>query len=104
MTYENGSATESELDEEEAECLKLVKKVQLSMNQFRDYLIWQNQNKISIERKKSGWKVEPQTEHNLAQIGLADLLGEREKTVLATKSLVQYSPNSSQEESKESSP
>jgi hypothetical protein len=42
MTYENGSATESELDEEEAECLKLVKKVQLGMNQFRDYLIWQN--------------------------------------------------------------
>ena len=53
------------------------------MKQFRDYLIWQNLNKISIERKKSGWKVEPVASNNQAEIGLDELLGENVKTVQA---------------------
>jgi len=41
MTYNNdASATESELDDEEAEFIGLINKVPLNFNMYRDYLIW----------------------------------------------------------------
>jgi hypothetical protein len=48
-TYQNGddaSQTESELDDEQAECLNLVKQVPLKISTFREYLFWQAQNKV----------------------------------------------------------
>ena len=42
-TYQNGddaSQTESELDDEQAECLNLVKQVPLKISTFREYLFW----------------------------------------------------------------
>ncbi len=75
LTYNNdASATESELDDEEAEFIGLVNKVPLSFNMYRDYLLWQTKHKVSVEKVKTGWKelVEPAEQ---VELGLDDLLG-----------------------------
>lgn len=57
-TYHNqnddASQTESELDDEQAECLGLVKQVPpLKMSTYREYLFWQAQNKV-VGKEGSG--------------------------------------------------
>lgn len=53
-TYNNddddASKTESEMDDEQAECLSLMRRVQpLKLSTYRDYLFWQSRNKVLCE-------------------------------------------------------
>ena len=70
MTFQNeeSSQTESEMDDEQAECVDLLKQVNLGFSLYRDYLIWQTHHKVqaSVFNQESEQK----------EIGLEDLLGE----------------------------
>lgn len=70
MTFQNeeSSQTESEMDDEQAECVDLLKQVNLGFSLYRDYLFWQTHHKVqaSVFNQESEQK----------EIGLEDLLGE----------------------------
>ena len=58
QTYNNcddASQTESELDDDDAERVNLLKKVPLQMSTFREYLIWQTKHKVKDEKVKTGF-------------------------------------------------
>jgi len=67
--------------------LGLIKKVKLNLNKYRDYLLWQIENKVTVERVKTGWKSPPNVELPTTKepvpvnLGLEDLLGESVKPV-----------------------
>jgi len=85
-TYQNGddaSQTESELDDEQAECLNLVKQVPLKISTFREYLFWQAQNKVvdgteaeAQEAPQANTQVESEEPSGEQQVTLDDLLNE----------------------------
>lgn len=85
-TYQNGddaSQTESELDDEQAECLSLVKQVPLKISTFREYLFWQAQNKVvdgteaeAQEAPQANTQVESEEPSGEQQVTLDDLLNE----------------------------
>ncbi len=80
MTFDNGEAaseTESEDDtsETEKECIKQISQVKLTLNTFRDYLLWTTKNTVKRELVKSGFieNVED-TLHVKQELVLEDLI------------------------------
>ena len=60
MTFDNGAAaseTESEDDtsETEIERVEHLKKVKVTLNTFRNYLLWSNKHSVKVELVKSGF-------------------------------------------------
>ena len=60
MTFDNGGAaseTESEDDtsETEKECIRQISQVKLTLNTFRNYLLWTSKNTVKRELVKSGF-------------------------------------------------
>ena len=55
---DSASQTESELEDDEAQTLGLLKKVELPMQTFREYLKWQLTHKVKVEKIKTGFVVE----------------------------------------------
>ena len=52
---DSASETESELEDDEAQTLGLLKKVELPMQTFREYLKWQLKNKVKVEKIQTGF-------------------------------------------------
>ena len=57
---DSASETESELEDDEAQTLGLLKKVELPMQTFREYLKWQLKNKVKVEKIQTGFVEVPQ--------------------------------------------
>jgi len=60
MTFDNGAAvteTESEDDasETEIERAESIKKVKVTLNTFRNYLLWSSRHTVKVELVKSGY-------------------------------------------------
>ena len=57
MTYNNSesSQTESELEDDEAAALGLLRKVKLNMQLYREYLEWTQQNSVQVEKVRTGF-------------------------------------------------
>lgn len=60
MTFDNAGAaseTESEDDtsETEKECIRQISSVKLTLNTFRNYLLWTSKNTVKRELVKSGF-------------------------------------------------
>ena len=80
MTFDNGGAaseTESEDDtsETEKECIKQISQVKLTLNSFKNYLLWTTKNTVKRELVKTGFIETVQDDQPIKQeLVLEDLI------------------------------